>query len=184
MYYTKKNKYYFSKAFEIIKLDTSAINDIANDPEAIKIGLYITSVGGMLGFAKTNSFSMIIFGAFYSIFVLFLFTAIIHLLCGYTKDKKEFMAFARIIALGNLIDWLAIFPILNIFTTIWSGGIAIFALNNVYGINKSRAILVIITALFILLLFIGMILTGPLSFLLPDLLNIQQGQLEQISGNR
>jgi hypothetical protein len=105
-------------------------------------------------------------GALFSILALFLFAGFVHMFCGYSKGKEEYLGFARIVGLAGVLDWTVIFPLLGLVTTVWSVVIAIVAAQVVYQSTVVRATLaVLISALFLWMVALS-IFHGPLSFLL------------------
>lgn len=156
---------YFKKAVEVIKLDQTAMAEVAGDPNAIRFGIAVTAIGGALAFLPGKTLAGVLVGAFFSILVLFLFAGFVHLLCGYSKGKEEFMGFVRIIGLSGIIDWAAIIPFAGLAITVWSVIISIVATQEVYQLTRGKATFVILLSALILWVFSLMIFAGPLSFL-------------------
>ena len=156
---------YFKKAVEVVKLDQSAMAQVAGDPNAIRFGLAVTAIGGALAFLPGKTLAGVLVGAFFSIFVLFLFAGLVHLFCGYSKGKEEFMGFVRVIGLSSIIDWAVIIPFAGLAITIWSVIISIVATQEVYQLTRGKATFVILISAVILWTFSLIIFAGPLSFL-------------------
>ncbi|MBW2175270.1 MAG: hypothetical protein JRF64_11935 [Deltaproteobacteria bacterium] len=140
---------YFKKAIEIVKLNKLTMAEVAADPNAIRFGIAVTAIGGALAFIPGQSLPGVLVGALFSIFVLFLFGGLVHLLCGYSKDKQEFLGFVRIVGLSGIIDWMIILPFTGLVVTL-SGG---------------KATSVVVISAMILWTISGMLFAGPLSFL-------------------
>jgi hypothetical protein len=157
--------YYFKKAIEIVKLNQLAMVQVARDPNAIRFGLAVTAIGGALAFIPGKSLAGLLVGAFFSILVLFLFAGFVHLLCGYSKGREEFMGFVRIIGLSGIIDWAIIIPFAGLAVTIWSVVISIAAAQQVYHLTRGKAIFTVLISALILWTISLMIFAGPLSFL-------------------
>ena len=156
---------YFKKAIEIVKLNRPAMAQVAKDPNAIRFGIAVTAIGGALAFIPGNSLAGVLVGAFFSILVLFLFGGVVHLFCGYSKGKEEFMGFVRIIGLSGIIDWAVIIPFAGLAVSIWSVVISIVATQEVYHLTRGKATFIVLISAFILWMMSLMIFTGPLSFL-------------------
>jgi hypothetical protein len=156
---------YFKKAIEIVKLNQETMARVASDPNAIRFGIAVTAVGGALAFIPGNSLAGVLVGALFSVLILFLFSGFVHLFCGYSKGKEEFMGFVRIIALSGIIDWMVILPFTALVVTVWSVVISIVAAQKVYQLSGSKATVVIVTSALILWLISLMLFAGPLSFL-------------------
>ena len=156
---------YFKKAIEIIKLNQVTMAQVARDPNAIRFGIAVTAIGGALAFIPGNRLAGVLVGALFSILVLFLFAGLVHLLCGYSRGKQEFMGFVRIIGLSGIIDWMVILPFTGLIVTIWSVVISIVAAREVYHLTGGKATFTVVISALILWMISLMIFAGPLSFL-------------------
>lgn len=156
---------YFKKAIEVVKLNKLAMAQVATDPNAIRFGITVTAIGGALAFIPGKDPVGVLVGALFSILTLFLFAGFVHLFCGYSKGKEEFMGFVRIIALSGIVDWAVIIPFAGLFVTIWSVVIAIVAAQEVYHLTRSKATFTVLMSALTLWTMTFMIFSGPLSFL-------------------
>jgi len=156
---------YFRKAIQIIKLNRLAMAQVARDPNAIRFGIAVTAMGGALAFVPGNSAAGALVGALFSILVLFLFSGFVHLLCGYSKGKEEFMGFVRVIGLSGIMDWAVIIPFISLVVAIWSIVVSIIAAQQVYHLTTGKATFVVMMSAAILWMVSLMIFAGPLSFL-------------------
>ena len=156
---------YFRKAIEIIKLNQRTMAQVARDTNALRFGIAVTALGGALAFIPGKSLSGVFIGALFSILSLFLFTGFIHLFCGYSKGKEEYLGFARIIGLTGILDWTVIIPLVGLVVTIWSVVISIVAAQVVYHLTGARATLAVLISAFVLWMIALTIFSGPLSFL-------------------
>ncbi|HID28534.1 MAG TPA: hypothetical protein EYP19_00855, partial [Desulfobacterales bacterium] len=127
---------YFKKAVGVVKLDQTAMAHVAGDPNALRFGIAVTAIGGALAFLPSKTLAGVLVGAFFSILVLFLFAGFVHLFCGYSKGKQEFMGFVRIIGLSGIIDWAVIIPFAGLAITVWSVVISILATEEVYHLSR------------------------------------------------
>ena len=156
---------YLKKAIEIVKLNQSVMSQVAGDPNAIRFGIAVAAIGGALAFIPGNNLAGLLVGALFSIFALFLFAGLVHIFCGYSKGKQEFMGFVRIIALSSIIDLAVVIPFAGLAITIWSVVISIVAAQEVYHLNRGKATYIILISALILWIITLMIFAGPLSFL-------------------
>ena len=159
--------HYFKQAIEVVKLNQQAMAEVAADANAIRFGISVTAIGGALAFIPGNSLAGVFVGAVFSILVLFLFSGFVHLLCGYSKGKEEFMGFVRIIGLSGIIDWMVILPFTGLVVTVWSVVISIVAAQKVYLLTRGRAVFAVVVSALIIWAIAGMLFAGPLSFLYP-----------------
>ena len=156
---------YFKKAIQIVKLNRRTMAEVAIDSNAIRFGIAVTAIGGALAFIPDKNLAGILVGALFSVFILFFFAGLVHLLCGYSKGKKEFMGFVRIIGLSGILDWMVILPFTALVVAVWSVVISIVAAQKVYQLSGSKATFVIVISVMILWTVSLMIFAGPLSFL-------------------
>jgi hypothetical protein len=156
---------YFRKAIEIIKLNRLTMAQVARDPNALRFGIAVTAIGGALAFIPGKNLSGVFVGALFSIFTLFLFAGFIHLFCGYSKGKEEYLGFARIVGLTGILDWTVIIPLVGLVVTIWSVVISIIAAQVVYHLTGAKATLAVLISAFVLWTIALTIFSGPLSFL-------------------
>ena len=119
--------HYFKKAVDVVRLNRSAMAEVASDGNAIRFGLVITAIGGGLSVLPYTNLEGLFVAALYSLVALFLFAGFVHLIAGRLKGKEEFMGFVRIVALSSIIEWVAVIPQAAIFATIWSVVVAIVA---------------------------------------------------------
>jgi hypothetical protein len=156
---------YFRKALQIIKLQQPAMAEVAQDANALRFGIPVTAMGGALAFIPGKALGAVFVGALVSVFVLFFFAAFVHLFCGYSKGKQQFMGFLRIVAVAGILDWAVIIPYADLIIAIWSVVVSIAAARTVYELSKSKAILTVLISAMILWIVTLMIFTGPLSYL-------------------
>jgi hypothetical protein len=158
--------HYFRRAIEIIKLNQQTMVQVAGDPNALGFGIAVTAIGGALAFIPGKSLAGVFIGALFSVLALFLFAGFVHMFCGYSRGKEEYLGFARVMGFGGVLDWTVIVPLLGAVTTIWSVVIAVVAAQVVYQSTGVRATLaVLISALFLWMVTLS-IFYGPLSFLM------------------
>jgi len=157
--------YYFRRAIEIIKLNQQTMTKVARDLNALRFGIAVTAIGGALAFIPGKSVSGVFVGALFSILALFLFSGFVHMFCGYSKGKEEYLGFARIVGLSGILDWTVITPLLGIVVTIWSVVISIVAAQVVYHSTGARATLAVLISAVVLWWIALSTFFGPLSFL-------------------
>lgn len=156
---------YFKRAIEIVKLNQRTMEQVAADPNAIRFGIAVTAIGGALAFVPGKGLVGVVVGALFSVLILFLFAALVHLFCGYAKGRQEFMGFVRIMSLSSIIDWMVILPFTGLVVAVWSVVISIVAAQKVYRLTGGKATLAIVICVIILWAITGMLFAGPLFFL-------------------
>ncbi len=156
---------YFRKATEIIKLNQRTMTTVARDQNALRFGIAVTAIGGALAVIPGNSLAGVFVGALFSILILFLFAGFVHLFCGYSKGKEEYMGFVRIIGLSGILDWMVIVPLVGLVVTVRSVVISIVAVQNVYDLTGGKATFSVLISALILWMTSLVIFAGPLSFL-------------------
>jgi hypothetical protein len=154
---------YFKKALQIIQLRPPAMMEVAEDPGALSFGIVVTAIGGVLSFAPGRGPVALLIGALFSIFVLFFFAALVHLFCGYSKGKQEFIGFLRIVAVAGILDWTVVVPHAHMVIAVWSIVVSIVSARQVYQLSVAKAILAVLMSAVILWIISLMIFTGPLS---------------------
>jgi hypothetical protein len=158
--------YYFRRAIEVIKLNQQTMVQVAADPKALKFGIAVTAIGGALAFIPGKGLAGVFVGALFSVLALFLFSGFVHMFCGYSKGKEEYLGFARVVGLSGVLDWTVIVPLLGMVTTVWSIVIAVVAAQVVYQSTGVRAMLAVVVSALLLWMVTLSIFYGPLSFLI------------------
>lgn len=156
---------YFRRAIEIIKLNQQTMTQVASDPNALRFGIVVTAIGGALAFIPGKVPAGVFVGALFSILALFLFSGFVHMFCGYSRGKEEYLGFARIVGLSGILDCTVITPLLGIVVTIWSVVISIVAAQVVYNSTGARATLAVLISALVLWMIALSTFFGPLSFL-------------------
>lgn len=154
--------YYAKLAIETVRLNRRAMVAAAADGGALRFGLVATALGGGFAVLFHTGWKGIVLFSFFSVASIFLFSAFVHLFAGYTKGKLEFMGLVRIVALGGIIDWLAVIPLAALVVTVWSVAIAVVAVQEVYGLGKGRSIFCVMMAACALWIVTLVLFSGPL----------------------
>ncbi len=153
------------KGVEIVKLNRAAYREVALDPEAFAQALLITVLVGVAIALSPPSF------AFWHLFLwpvralagLFIGTAILHFVATIFGGRGDYMVLLRVVGVGNVVGWARVIPFLGVIVQLWSIVIAVVALEELYQLDRTKAILcVVIPAAAILVL--GGILMMFISF--------------------
>jgi hypothetical protein len=155
------NFHYFRKAFEILMLNRSTMQEIATDARALRFGLAVAACGGALSVLPRADFKMFLFFGCYSVAAIFLFAGFIHILAGYTKGKEHYMALIRISALASIADGLAAIPVLALLITLWGIVVSVVATEEIYEISKGKSCLYVLLSVAALWTITLLLLTGP-----------------------
>ena len=153
---------------EIIKLNRSIYRYVSSVPEAFSQAIIITALAGVAAWLTPNSFSFfgLIFKPIGAIIMLFISTAIIHFIANLMGHTGDFMGLLRVLGIGRLIGWVAIIPFLGGFVSwVWGFVIAVVALEELYGMDRSRAIICMLVplAIFVILFIVSTMLAGVAS---------------------
>jgi hypothetical protein len=154
--------YYAKLAIETVRLNRQAMAVAASDSGAFRFGLVATALGGGFSVVLYTGLEGVVLFSLFSVGSIFLFSAFVHLFAGYTKGKTEFVGFMRIVALSGIIDWLAVIPFAALLVTLWSIAIAVVGVQEVYGLQKGRAVFCVIMGACALWIITIILFSGPL----------------------
>jgi hypothetical protein len=154
--------YYAKLAIDTVRLNRRAMAVAAGDSGALRFGLVATALGGGFSVLFYTGWEGVVLFSLFSVGSIFLFSAFVHLFAGYTKGKTEFVGFMRIVALSGIIDWLAVIPFAALIVTLWSIAIAVVGVQEVYGLNKGRAVFCVMMAACALWIITLILFSGPL----------------------
>lgn len=146
-------KGYLGKGFKILKLNGAEAALAAKDERALKPGLVFLAIGGFaaaLGMLLDE-------GASYSadvVFALFLmpllniasytlFIGLFHLFARVVGGKATFIEYYRATALGSIITWTQIVPVLGMIVSLWSIPVNIMILESVHKLRRLEAVAII-----------------------------------------
>ncbi|MCK4306139.1 MAG: YIP1 family protein [Candidatus Eisenbacteria sp.] len=161
------------KGIEIVKLNREAYREVASEPAAFTQALIITGLAGVAMWLCPVAFTAwgVITGPLKALLALFIGTAILHFVAILLGGKGDFMALIRVLGVGRVLGWAAIIPVLGWIVNLWSLVMAVVAVEEIYGLDRTKAIMSVVlpfAVLFVLwivmMLLVGFASMGALLF--------------------
>jgi hypothetical protein len=150
------------RGVEIVKLDRAAYREVAADPLAFTPALTITALAGLAMWLAPPHWPVlgILTGPLISLASLFLAATVLHFVATLLGGHGEYFVLLRVFGAGQVLGWLQIVPVVGGVTQLWSLVIASVAVREVYGLDRSKAILTV------LIPFTGLLLLSLISVLM------------------
>lgn len=152
------------KGVEIVKLNRGVYQEVATAPEAFTQGLIITALAGVAMWLCPLGFSGwgVILGPLKALLLLFVGAAILHFVAALLGGQGDYMSLLRILGVGNVLGWVMIIPVLGWIVYLWSLVIAVVAVEEIYKLDRTKAILCVIMPAIVLIVagFIVMLIAG------------------------
>jgi hypothetical protein len=146
---------------EIVRLRRSAYREVAADPLAFTPSLVITVLAGIAWWLAPPHYPIlgIVTGPVLSIVLLVLGAGVLHFVATAMGGRGHFLTFLRVSGVGRVLGWVQVVPILGGVAQLWSLVIAVVAVEELYGLDRAKAILTVLIPFTGLLL---LSLIGPL----------------------
>ena len=153
------------QGIEIIKLNREAYRRVATDPEAFTQALIITVIAGIASWLCPLGFTPwgIILDPLRALLGLFIGAALLHFVATVLGGNGDYMALVRVLGVGRVLGWVLIIPVLGWIANLWGLVIAVLAVEEIYGLDRSKAILSVILP-FVILIGLGLILAVLIGF--------------------
>jgi hypothetical protein len=134
------------RGVEIVKLDRAAYREIALDPNAFTPALGIAALVGVAAWLSPFSFhpGWIIAGPLLALVELFIGAAVFHFLAILLGGQGEYLTLVRVWGLGWVVGWAHIVPILGSVIALWRLVVAAVAIEEIYGLDRTRALLAVL----------------------------------------
>ncbi len=137
-----------SNALDIIKLDSSAVHDVAKDKQATGWAFLIVVLAGVASaIGALNPVGVISFPIF-MILALLLWALVLWVLAMIFGGKAGFMELFRPLGHRTLLVWVTVIPfigpILGFFAGIWSLVMDVVIVREVFGFTTGRAVIVVL----------------------------------------
>ncbi len=152
------------QGFEIIKLNESAMQDVARDSQATPMGILFLAIAGVASAIGTLTFIFFLPLLLYTILTILgtvVGVFLIHLLAKLFGGKGSYSSLFRVASHASILSWITIIPILGpllgTLIGIWLLVVWTISIRTLHKLPTKKAVIVV-------LLFIGVILL--LSFLL------------------
>ncbi len=154
---------------EIVKLDRAAYREIALDPSALTPALGIAALVGAAAWLSPPAFHLgwIITGPLLALTELLVGAAVFHFIAILLGGQGEYMTLVRVWGVGWVIGWAHIVPILGSVIALWRLVVAAVAVEEVYGLDRSHALLAVLipvaaVSLIALIVMVNLALHGGL----------------------
>jgi len=139
---------------EIVKLHRPAYQRVAQLPEAFSQAVLITLLVGIAQWLAPPGFHLlgIIVGPLMALLALLVGSAVIHFVAVLFGGRGEYLTLARVWGVGWVLGWALVIPVLGSLIFLWELVVAVVAVEEVYGLERTRAILTVLIPLAALLL--------------------------------
>ncbi len=139
---------YLKKGWEIVQLKTDAIDQIAADEKAFGPAIGILAIGGVCGALGILNLPGIVMFPVMRVIGFFIFIGIIHFAAtSILGGKGDFKAVFTPPAVGSVISWVGIIPLLGTFLAglagIWMLVVTVVTVERVYGLDRGKAIIAV-----------------------------------------
>ncbi|MBD3235075.1 MAG: hypothetical protein GF330_00025 [Candidatus Eisenbacteria bacterium] len=149
------------RGIEIVKLNRETVRQVAADAEAFAPALLITALVGIAMWISPPSFAIhgIVTLPLLALVGLFLGSAILHFIAHLLGGHGDYMALLRVLGTGRVLGWVRLIPILGPLADLWTLVIAVVALEELYGLDRGKAVLTVAipVAVLVVLGLIGLI---------------------------
>jgi hypothetical protein len=131
---------------EVVKLNRGAYREVAVDPLAFTPALLITALAGIAMWLAPPHYPILglITNPLVSLIGLFIAVAILHFVATLMGGHGEYLVLLRVFGVGRVLGWVQIIPILGNILQLWSLVIAVAAVEELYGLDRHRAILTVL----------------------------------------
>ncbi len=139
---------YLKKGWEVVQLKTDAIDQMAADEKAFGPAIGILAIGGVCGALGMLNLPGIVMFPVMRVIGFFIFIGIIHFAATtILGGKGDFKAVFIPPAIGSLISWVGIVPILGTFLAglagLWLLVVTVVTVERVYGLDRGKAIIAV-----------------------------------------
>lgn len=148
---------YLKRGWEVIKLNAEAIQELADDEKAFGPAVGIVAISGVCWAIGALQPLGIIYGPILRLVGFFLFTGIVHFVATtFLGGSGEFRSFFSPIGCATLITWISVIPLLGVplgfLAGLWLLVPSVLAVEKLYGLDRGRAIIAVITPIVIFLI--------------------------------
>ncbi len=130
----------------VVRLNRNAYRKVAADPLAFRPALTITALAGLAWWLAPPHWPVlgIVTGPVTWLVLLFLGTMVLHFVATIMGGRGEYMVLLRVFGAGQVLGWLLVAGSIGMIVQLWSMVIAVVALEELYGLERSKAILTVI----------------------------------------
>lgn len=153
---------YLKKAWEVIKLNTNVIGELAADEKAMGPAIGIVAISGVCWAIGALQPVGIIYGPIVRLIGFFIFSGIVHFAATtFLGGKGEFKSFMTPVGFAIMATWISIIPLLGIalgaLAGLWVLVPAVLTAERVYGIDRGKAVIAVLTPI-VIFMVLGSIL--------------------------
>jgi hypothetical protein len=154
------------EGIEVVKLDREAIRRVAHEPRALFPALLIAALVGIAIWLRPFHFSMhgIITGPLGALAYLVIGGVIFHIVALLFGGRGEITVLLRVWGVSRVVAWLRIIPVVGVLAEIWNLVVMVVILEELYGLDRTKAILTVAVPFGLLLLAL-LILAANLAIL-------------------
>lgn len=130
---------------EIVKLNRTAIRQTADDPRAFSPAVLITALVGIaMWLSPPLRIHGIVTGPLWALACLFAGAAVLHFMAVLLGGHGQYMGLLRALGVGRVLGWARLIPVVGTIVDLWSLVIAVVALEELYGLDRTMAILAVV----------------------------------------
>ena len=148
---------YLRKGWEVAKLKLEAIDALAADEKAFGPAVGIVAISGACWALGALQPLGIIYGPILRLIGFFIFVGIVHFVATtFLGGKGEFRRFFTPVGCSVLVTWISIIPVLGVglavLAGLWVLVPAVLTAERVYGIDRGKAVVAVLTPIVIFLI--------------------------------
>lgn len=160
---------YLQKGLQVLQMDRSVIRAVSRDEEAILPAILFFAVAGFASGLGQFSFRAIVLGSLMVTLISFVTVGLLHVLARVFGSTATFLELYRPLGLAAFIHWVQVFPFIGPFlgflAVLFSLVVAVVVVETLGGLSRYKA-LIVVTLLFGILVFLGLISLAILGSLL------------------
>jgi hypothetical protein len=128
---------------EVVRLKRSAYRDVAADPLALAPSLMITALAGVALWLAPPHYPIlgILTYPLLSLALLILAVTVLHFVATLLGGRGHFLTLLRVFGVGRVLGWVQIVPFLGSIAQLWSLVISVVAMEELYGLDRSKAVI-------------------------------------------
>jgi hypothetical protein len=169
---------YIKRGWEVVQLKAGAVKDLSADDHAIGPAIGIVAIGGVCAGIGSFSFAGVVVMPFVFVISGFIFVAVMHFVATtFFGGEGKLLSLMVPVFCGALVTWVGVVPLLGplflILAFLWLLVVMVVCVENVYGIDRGKAIGVV--AIPVVLFFIVFIIIVAMGLTLAALAGAFRG---------
>lgn len=128
---------------EVVRLKRSAYRDVAADPLALAPSLVITALAGIALWLAPPHYPLlgVLTYPLISLVLLLIAVTVLHFVATLLGGRGHYLTLLRVFGVGRVLGWVQIVPFLGSLAQLWSLVISVVAMEELYGLDRSKAVL-------------------------------------------